>query len=792
MTWVAIAAFLESPLASMGYALLVVLLLYFARSRLRSNSPVELARPISVSLGVLFGLRLIELIIFAAAWSGLPTSIRLMPPLERSIHIFTILAFGWLWAQFIEHKRNLSAYFAFALMAVLVIAIGLMVIWLGSPVASFNYTDLDYVWTGACVIALYLGWFHVVRGKRSGQGAEGWRSFIRWKTNGSIVFALLLFGQLIHLLLAEPFGNMPLATELASLLALPILFGLSSVAAGQEAPTDEVTRDAASKPAEQKFEEFPDSFHPDAAQLARTLAEDYRADACAFVYAQEGQDELTLEVGYNLLRDVSIEPSMIESDQVPKLWQALQDDRSLRLSSAAYLPELGILAEALRLSFHANLLATSLDRVSSISYWGVVLLRGKETWQVDDEVKLETQAAEISQVLAALASATSEPIRPLSKTETSAIEEGTAEKEGLENGLQELDWLFSPEDATQAESDSNNGQGSTQGDEVIEQLYEENKHLKSAFFSLQEASEVPGTVSIEAQQAKEELKLALEEVAVLHARLDTAQKMAALSQAEDTAQAFGKKMAENQAEVVADIAEELRQPLSSVLGYTQLLLGESVGLLGALQRKFLERVQSSTERMNSLIGDLIRIAELEQTGHGAVRKSVDLGAVIDDAVGQLRPQIDKKSIKVNVDLPKRIAELNADRDALQQIVFHLLQNANAATPLEGTISLRAVTDAQPEYGDYLLLQVTDGGGGIPNEYLPGLFSRVYRATNPIIPGVGDTGVGLTIAETLTKALGGRIWVDSEMGKGATFSVLLPLTGKAAGEAANITKTLNEI
>lgn len=791
MNWVAIAAFLESPAASVGYALLVVLLLYSARSRLRKNAPAELERSVSRTLGILIVLRLIELNMFAVAWLGLPAFIRLMPPLERSLHMVTILGLGRLWAQFIEQRKDRSPYFAFALLAILVIAISLMLVWLGSPATSFNYTDLDYLWAGACVIALYLGWYQVVAGRRNEQGAEGWRSYIRWKTNGSIVLAFLLFGQLIHLILAEPFGNMPLATELATLLSLPILFRLTPPT-GPETAAEEPVEIAPSKP-EERFEEFSDTFHPDAANLARTLAEDYGADACAFVHTQEGQGELTLEVGYNLLRDVSIEPSMIESDQVPKLWGALQEGRSLRLSAGGYLPELGILAEALRLSFHANLLATPLEGVSSISYWGVMLLRGKPPWRPDDEIKLETQAAEISQVLATLAGETPETVEAFQRSEPSDVESAAAAAEQSEDGLQELDWLFTPEEAAEAAPEAEDEKVARQSEEVIEQLHEENEQLKSAFSSLAEgASASGGMMGIEAQQAKEELRLALEEVAVLHERLNTAQDMAALAQAEDSTQAFGQKMAENQAEVVADIAEELRQPLSSVLGYTELLLSESVGLLGALQRKFLERVQSSTERMNSLIGDLIRIAELEQTGHGAVRKSVDLGALIDDAVNQLRPQMEKKHTKVNVDLPKRMAELNADRDALQQIIFHLLQNANAATPVEGTITLRAVTDAQPEVGDFLLLQVTDSGGGIPNEYLPGLFSRVYRATNPIIPGVGDTGVGLTIAETLAKALGGRIWVDSEMGKGATFSVLLPLTGRAAGEAANVTKTLNEI
>jgi signal transduction histidine kinase len=197
--------------------------------------------------------------------------------------------------------------------------------------------------------------------------------------------------------------------------------------------------------------------------------------------------------------------------------------------------------------------------------------------------------------------------------------------------------------------------------------------------------------------------------------------------------------------------------------------------LGALQRGFLERVRSSTDRMNTLIEDLIHIAELDQAGVELVRMPVDLSAVIDDAVNLVREQLQEKRILLRLDLPRQLPELHTDRDALQQIIFHLLQNADAATPAEGEITLRAFVEEEAELGEFVLVQVSDSGGGIPEEDLPRVFSRIYRAQNPIIEGVGDTGVGLTIAETLTQALGGRIWVESEEGLGARFSILLPLS-----------------
>ncbi len=133
----------------------------------------------------------------------------------------------------------------------------------------------------------------------------------------------------------------------------------------------------------------------------------------------------------------------------------------------------------------------------------------------------------------------------------------------------------------------------------------------------------------------------------------------------------------------------------------------------------------------------------------------------------------EKNITLHLDLPKKVAPVNADREALQQILIHLLQNAGAATPVEGTIRLKVQTTSEGGK-DYVLIQVTDSGGGIPEADLPRVFTRLYRADNVLIQGVGDTGVGLSIAKTLTEAQHGRIWVESEPRVGATFSVLLPM------------------
>jgi signal transduction histidine kinase len=203
--------------------------------------------------------------------------------------------------------------------------------------------------------------------------------------------------------------------------------------------------------------------------------------------------------------------------------------------------------------------------------------------------------------------------------------------------------------------------------------------------------------------------------------------------------------------------------------------------LGALQRKFLERVKASIERMRTILDDLVQMTTLQHGKLRLVAHSIQASTAIDQAVSETRAQLQEKAITLQIDLPEELPELHADRDAIQQILVHLLQNAGAATPMDGTISLKVRMDNQHTADPYLLFQITDTGGGVDPTDLSRVFSRRYRADNPLIQGIGDTGVGLSIAKTLTEAHGGRVWVESDPGKTTTFSVLLPVHPKPAGE-----------
>jgi len=232
---------------------------------------------------------------------------------------------------------------------------------------------------------------------------------------------------------------------------------------------------------------------------------------------------------------------------------------------------------------------------------------------------------------------------------------------------------------------------------------------------------------------------------------------------------------------VASLSQELRTPMTSIVGYTDLLLGESVGLIGDMQRKFLQRIKANIERMGSLLNDLISVTAID-AGQLQIHPTVlDIGSTIEETIIAARAQLEDKEITLELTLPEEMPSVEADADCARQILTNLLGNATKCSPVGSTIQI----SASPYYGDddkgeaekrpALQISVQDSGGGIAQEDQKHVFDRFYQADQPLIDGLGETGVGLAIVKSLVEAHDGRVWIESEMGAGSTFSFLLPIS-----------------
>jgi signal transduction histidine kinase len=259
-------------------------------------------------------------------------------------------------------------------------------------------------------------------------------------------------------------------------------------------------------------------------------------------------------------------------------------------------------------------------------------------------------------------------------------------------------------------------------------------------------------------QIEQDLRLTLKELARLQNQLAEANV----------------RLIEAEAEGITVFSQELRQTLSSILQYMNLVLDESVGSLNPMQRNFLETIKASTTRLSSVIEDFIHVTTLKADSNPLAHDRVDLDLIIKDAVADISSEVRAKRLSLKVDLPENLTSLYADREALQQILIRLLTNAGAASQLQGTVHLRVQIKVEDDK-EYLLIQVSDTGGGIPPEDLRRVFIPLYRAEDVPARGVGDIGLGLFIVKTLAEAQNGRIWVDTELGLGSTYNVLIPIS-----------------
>lgn len=712
------------------------------------SSAFPQARRTMVGLGILLLAQIILFIASGLGWQGLLNLEVILPPLDRAFSVLSILWITWLWA-FPEPSRAAdSAVTLLTLLTATVMTLSFAAWMAELTFMPFNATFQDFVWQVASIGLILLGAMILLVRRPSG-----------W-ANGLAALGLLFLGHTLHLLSDRTQGDFPGAVRLAMIAAYPILFTLPQ---RFPAPVSQPTsiKQETSVPERRRYSTDPKTFHAmlslaaetnptkTSQAITRAIAQTMLADLCFLIFLTDNKNQLVIAAGYDLIREEPLEGGALNKTEIPMLAGAIQRGRPLRLPASGTSADIKGLGDMLGLGNPGNLLSVPMLTSEKESIGGVLLLSpySSRVWSAEDQAFLANIASSLVTIVQR-----GQQLNTLQKKEQ-------ATQQTLDQARTQLaEYQKKTEELTkQLEEALKAPRADPAAQKLIEQLQKDNEALRARKTGRREDSQV-----------EKELRMTLEETARLQNQLAEANmRIAELEKGQKATRT------NEQAEVVASISQELRQPMSSVVGYADLLLGESVGILGALQRKFVERIKASTERIGALIDDLIQVTTMESGLAELKPEPVDLNLIIDNAMTYTSSQVREKNISLHLDLPKKISAIYADREALQQILIHLLQNAGAATPVEGKITLRVQTKTEDRQ-DYVLIQVTDSGGGIPAEDLPRVFTRLYRADNVLIQGVGDTGVGLSIAKTLTEAQHGRIWVDTEPGTGSTFSVLLPI------------------
>lgn len=226
-------------------------------------------------------------------------------------------------------------------------------------------------------------------------------------------------------------------------------------------------------------------------------------------------------------------------------------------------------------------------------------------------------------------------------------------------------------------------------------------------------------------------------------------------------------------EFMSVASHEMRTPITSIKGYTDLLAKETVGPINDMQSEFLDTIRTNADRIALLISDLSDMARIESGRLRLELGRVDVADVVRDAVEGLRAQIEAKDQTLSVAVPDDLPPAQADYERSVQVLSNLIGNAHKFTPPGGHVAVRARRWEDEETGQRVLLAVEDNGIGIRPEEQERVFEKFYRSEDREASDLPGSGLGLSIAANLVEMQGGEIWLESRFREGTTVRFTLP-------------------
>lgn len=782
---------------------------------------------VALALGVSTLLSLAQLLLALLSAAGVLDGPRLLPPVERALAAWWVGV--WLWLAWFPQASRRADVGALAVAGLTLAGGGVSVaVWLNASEPPFNTSLLDSIWQGVMLAVLALGIVITLLARRPQWGLA------------LVALAVLAVGHAAHYFFPIE-GNFAGAVRLAELLTAPLWAGLVFVRmtpalAPRAAPAPVTARPVTAPGPTTPLPSAPATapatrpLDPKAAVALAALSVTHKAQeigqlaALGLTHAVQADLALILwppnELGqchvlsvYDPEKDDLLTRQSLLLAALPEI-KAAYDSREARpLTTERNGAEIRRVLTAVGVAGAGPMLAvpavplegpTPEDAPEPVAILVLCNWRSKRYWSPDEQMLVSALAEPLAEALTREARQNAQ-----NAAQQQRLREANLRAEQAEAARHHLQIQF---DRVSAELDEAREQAQQLTAEVRQlrlhppapadsaaALDDLRDNLQTAQQQMQALTEqIRAELAAEWQTREAELRAeahtAVLAVVAHAADLDQARAQLTalqteLEHAREHAPTFGAgAFSRESLEVIISLTQEIRQPLSSIMGYADLLLGESVGLLGATQRKFLERIARSCQRIEGLLNDLIRVADIDAGELQLSRRTLQVRHVLDDILRPLEAQARDRAVTLKVDLVEPLPDINADEDALKQMVTHLLTNAITASRAEGEVTITVRGEGQSANGhqqaEFLFIAVRDNGGGTPQVDQPRVFSRVYRANVPLIAGLGDTGVGLSVTKALVEAHGGRIWLTSEEGVGNTFSMLLPIYDRSSSSPSS--------
>jgi len=233
------------------------------------------------------------------------------------------------------------------------------------------------------------------------------------------------------------------------------------------------------------------------------------------------------------------------------------------------------------------------------------------------------------------------------------------------------------------------------------------------------------------------------------------------------------KLNKVKSDFVSIVSHELRTPLTSIIGYVALVRDGEAGDLNGQQKDFLNIVIEESERFHRLINDLLDLAKIEQKKMIFIMKKFCIVKLLNDFINETAFLAKDKGIKLELEIVGEIPPVVADIDKIKQVLTNLVTNAMKFTNPGGKVVLKAHVE-RVDGVDYAQIDVIDSGIGMSKEDIPKIFNKFHQIDMKANRKAAGTGLGLTITKSLVEAHQGKIWVSSRLGKGSTFSFMIPM------------------
>jgi PAS domain S-box-containing protein len=217
------------------------------------------------------------------------------------------------------------------------------------------------------------------------------------------------------------------------------------------------------------------------------------------------------------------------------------------------------------------------------------------------------------------------------------------------------------------------------------------------------------------------------------------------------------------------VSHQLKSPLSSTLLQTSILLDGIAGGLNEKQKDLLQKIKAKTRGMTDLVNDILDVCYIEEGGHVTQIEPLSLSDILERTIEVVQPQAQDKNISLQVAIEDNLPFLNGNKSSIEAMFLNLIMNGIKYTLSGGQVSVSLRSDTQ-----YIEVKVSDTGIGIEDKDILRIFDKFYREKSERTKHITGTGLGLSIVKGVVDAHHGSIYVESEVGKGTTFTILLPM------------------